>query len=98
MTETSCERCKHQNKAEEEHPCSVCANNYTDKFEPETNYDRIRAMSVEEMAYIISKSGNCEEYCVFAKDEMCNAIGSDESICIDGCKQWLLQEVSENDR
>jgi hypothetical protein len=54
-------------------------------------------MSVEEMAKIICKSENCEKTCVFSKDGKCNAFGTDVSICVEGCKQWLLQEVSENE-
>lgn len=60
-----------------------------------TNYDRIKSMSVEEMAKIICKSENCEKICVFSKDGKCNAFGTNASICVEGCKQWLLQEVSD---
>ena len=63
-----------------------------------TNYDLIKSMSVEEMAKIICKSENCEKVCAFTKAGKCNAVGTDASICIEGCKQWLLQEVSENDK
>ena len=64
-------------------------------FKPYTNYDHIKSMSVEEMAKIICKSENCEKFCVFSKDGKCNAFDTDASICVEGCKQWLLKEVSE---
>ena len=63
-----------------------------------TNYDHIKSMSVEEMAKIICKSENCEKVCAFTKYGKCNAVGTDASICIEGCKQWLEQEVEENVR
>ena len=63
--ENNCSNCKHTNKAEDEFPCSVCVRNYIDKYEPTTNYDRIKSMSVEEMAEAIYSSDI--ERCHFAK-------------------------------
>lgn len=60
-----------------------------------TNYDRIRNMSIDEMAEIISKNEECERVCAFTKDGKCNAIGTDSSACVEGCKQWLESEVDE---
>lgn len=61
----------------------------------QTNYDRIKSMSVEEMARFMAKLDECEKYCAFTKDEKCNATGTEPFVCVKGCKQWLLQEVSD---
>jgi hypothetical protein len=62
-----------------------------------TNYDRIKSMSVDEMAEFMAKLDDCEKYCAFTKDEKCNATGTEPFVCVKGCKQWLLQEVSEDE-
>ena len=50
----SCEKCKYNSKAETEYPCNRCVHNATDKFEPITNADKIRAMSDEELAEFLN--------------------------------------------
>ena len=57
-----------------------------------TNYDRIKSISVEEMAELLY---NEDLPCIscMAYDE-CE--GTDN--CKETIKQWLLQEVSKNDR
>lgn len=87
--EKNCSNCKHTNKTEDEFPCSVCVRNYIDKYEPTTNYDRIKSMSVEDLIEFINNISTSlavkmnGEYIVREKDSI---------------KQWLLQEVSEDDR
>lgn len=79
--EKNCLNCKHTNKAEDEFPCSVCIRNYIDKYEPITNYDRIKSMSVDEMASaILMLSERVKKY---------------PNARIKLVKQWLLQEVSD---
>lgn len=59
-----------------------------------TNYDRIKAMSVEEMVTIISKSDDCQKYCAYTKDGICNKfLNDDQGDCDDGIKLWLKSEV-----
>lgn len=65
-----------------------------------TNYDRIKAkianMSIDELSKLLSNSGNCEKYCAYIKDGLCNKFENDgQGGCIDGVKQWLESEVSE---
>lgn len=57
---------------------------------PITNYDRIRNMSIEEMAELFSKSPCycCKQH----KDQTC------KMPCKQGVKQWLESEVTDNDR
>lgn len=57
-----------------------------------TNYNRIKSMSVEEMAEYLSDYWSCVS-CAFEKDCDNNYIS-----CYKNIKQWLLQEVKENDR
>lgn len=57
-----------------------------------TNYERIKNMSVEEMATILERSADCENFCAFTKDGECDASGGSE-MCLIGVKQWLETEV-----
>lgn len=57
-----------------------------------TNYDRIKSMSVEEMADMFFYSWSCE-FCVV--HDKCKENNYEN--CIKNVKQWLLQEVSENE-
>lgn len=61
-----------------------------------TNYDRIKQMSIEEMANFINNdcNGVCG-CCVFRANTRCY---EDEDKCKLGIKEWLEQEVEENDR
>ena len=54
-----------------------------------TNYDRIKSMSVEEMAEYLSDHWSCID-CAFEKDCDDNYISCHKNI-----KQWLEQEVEE---
>lgn len=40
-----------------------------------TNYERIKEMSAEEMAKILSNGNECERYCVFTKNGKCISFG-----------------------
>lgn len=84
--ERNCSNCKHTNKIEDEFPCSVCSHRYIDKYEPatKTNYDRIKSMSVEEIAQELTKA-EAEGY------------ESAMPMIYSAWKQWLLQEVSEDE-
>lgn len=56
-----------------------------------TNYDRIKSMSVEEMAEYLSDHWSCIG-CAFEKDCDDNYISCHKNI-----KQWLEMEVSEDE-
>ena len=56
-----------------------------------TNYERIREMSVEEMAEILSDS-DCEKRCGFTKDGKCNSYGNSD-MCAEGVALWLNSEA-----
>lgn len=91
--EKNCSNCKHTNKSEDEFPCSVCVRNYIDKYEPITNYDRIKSMSVEEMVDFWVDMVDCDSCPV---ETYCKKPTFDS--CKEKIKQWLLQEVSGDDR
>ncbi len=59
----------------------------------QTNYDRIRNMSVEEMAKFIKNTiEDCEKYCAFTKNGKCHSFGIEDN-CAKGIKLWLESEV-----
>ena len=71
-------------------------------YEPQTNADRIRAMTDEELAEFIS-SGEWAAICPFCRyygtgnckyDEVGEEIGYQEN-CIGGIMKWLQSEVEE---
>lgn len=53
------------------------------------NYEKIKQMTVEEMAEFLFNNAACG-FCIYEFDECNEAIG-----CVEGIKQWLLQEVEE---
>ena len=57
-----------------------------------TNYEKIKAMSVEEMAEFCD-SCSCKR-CIYYKEHELNFC--DEYECIDGITQWLESEVEED--
>ena len=103
--EKSCPSCKHTNKEKNEFPCSVCVRNYTDKYEPMTNYDLIKSMSLEEVAGLIVDFHfvfQCKSYGLDPKtiyenmseeDKKKNKEWEEEMRPI--WERWLLQEVSD---
>lgn len=60
-----------------------------------TNYDRIKQMSIEEMATMLDNFHLDCSYCLACN--FCNESFKDVK-CIDTVKKWLEQEVDENDR
>ena len=65
-----------------------------------TNYDRIRNMSVEEMARFMATHIGHYEAPIPVKEIYRNAIDNKTGegiIWIEAFKRWLLQEVSENE-
>lgn len=85
-----CEKCKHYNCEADKYPCAVCDSNVNDLFEEkkQTNADRIRAMSDEELAMNMmcpNENGLAEIEC--NKDDSCN--------CYECLLQWLQSEVEE---
>ena len=69
--------------------CVICGNKVRGK---QTNYDRIRNMSVEELAEFMQKCGwDFPPYCDYQKATR----GICDQNCLKCAKQWLEQEVEE---
>lgn len=48
-----CDSCKYWDKGLDEYPCNKCIHNAIEQFEPMTNFERIKAMSVGDLAEFI---------------------------------------------
>ena len=55
-----CKGCRYEKESADSKHCIGCLQNATDKYVKMTNYDRIKNMSVEEMASILFSG--CHEY------------------------------------
>lgn len=69
---------------------------YSDSY---TNYDKIKAMSIEQLAEFIQDMGYCKKcaYCGGMDEDdnyLCNAPHNDlmNNDCITGCIKWLKRE------
>lgn len=56
-----------------------------------TNYERIKAMSVEEMAELLLDT-DCQPYCAYTKNGRCDSY---DFPCRNGVVKWLNSEVEE---
>lgn len=62
-----------------------------------TNYEKIKNMSVEEMAIKLAHSSACEQFCKYVNERgECNHVGP-ISGCFNGVIEWLESEA-ENDK
>lgn len=93
-----CGKCRHYGKCDKKD--THCYNsNYAEQcgnFElpPITNYERIKQMSVEELARFINTVENSP--CYACMDKGCNGDSSNANKCVDGIKKWLESEAAEN--
>ena len=87
-----CEKCRHRDVSADKYPCSECDFNVNDLFEPkkQTNADRIRSMSDEELAEFLSENTNCDCCNIQCKDKLnCPSLSS----CYCRHLEWLQLEV-----
>ena len=57
------------------------------------NFEKIKRMTVDEMAEFLCRHHNCKRLCAFYEDNnTCLDVYKD---CKEGIKQYLLQEVEE---
>lgn len=79
-----CIKCKHLTTQDTEYPCNVCVHRVDteDLYAPQTNADRIRAMSDEELAEWLTKITNDAQ--IDARTKMDYRWG-----------EWLKEEVKE---
>ena len=101
-----CEKCQHRDVSANKYPCSECDFNVNDLFEQkkQTNADRIRSFSDEELAEFLADSekfspcNNCDFHFVDAMNDDCKA--PYDWICTKGyaaalIQKWLQSEVEE---
>lgn len=72
--------CKHNNNSRDNEPCCRCDSR-------QTNADRIRSMSDEELAEWINTKNMCEQ-CVYTPGGLCM-----KKPCINGILKWLQSEA-----
>ena len=85
----TCDLCKYMDKDIDQYPCNECTHNAIDHFRRMTNFERIKAMSVVELADFI-----CDIY----------ASNEHREIRVDGkwmhpedVEEWLERGVSTDD-
>ena len=70
--------------------CPVCGHK---KNIPQTNADRIRAMSNEELAKMLKDYKDCSKNCIISNGKHCYQICEEESVLL----KWLQQPAEEDD-
>ena len=98
MINSKCYKCKHNYKSNNysEPKCNQMCANYSD-FEPITNFERIKRMTIDEMAYYLVERWNCPDCSEherlsdnpLLKGQIC------DMQCKKHCKEWLESEVEE---
>ena len=91
--EKYCSGCKHASKLATESPCNECCNAYTSKFKAKTNFDRIKEMSVDELADLLGEA-ECIHYDTGCVIPVAECLDENCKIC---AKKWLESEVHNND-
>lgn len=56
----TCNSCKYWDKDMDEAPCNKCVHNALNHFKPMTNFDKIKRMTIEELAKFICDCTDCE--------------------------------------
>ena len=56
-----CDSCKYWDKGVDDYPCNRCIHNAVEKFAPMTNFERIKNMSLEQLAEFICGIYDMEE-------------------------------------
>ena len=82
----SCNSCKYWDKGVDEYPCNKCVHNAIDHFAPVTNFERIRSMSVEELANFI-----CD---IYASNEHREIRVDGKWMFPEDVEEWLEREVT----
>jgi hypothetical protein len=54
-----CDSCKYWDKELDEYPCNKCIHNAVEHYKPMTNFEKIKGMSIEQLAEFIC--GICDE-------------------------------------
>ena len=89
----NCNSCKHLDKKVDEYPCSKCIHTALDYSEPMTNFDRIKRMSVDELAEFICGIYDTEaDAAKFINGTIIPAYSEYD------IKEWLEREVEDEQK
>lgn len=88
--EKKCLTCKHNYKTYGDTPRCNCMCENHDMYEPLTNYDRIKAMNVEEMAEFLAVPCECN-----VDPERDGYIECGNALCIARLIKWLESTIEE---
>lgn len=76
--------------------CVACRSHQEEKktslLKPYTNFENLKAMNINEMAEFLHQNSGCST-CAFSDVETGRPCGTGE--CIEGRKQWLMQEAKQ---
>ena len=86
----TCNLCKYRDKGLDEYPCNKCIHNAIDEFKPMTNFERIKAMSIEELASFLCACSDCGNSRCYGGD-LCKP---GDGTC-NGLIKYLKREVQE---
>ena len=90
MDDLKCNSCKYYDKGLDEYPCNKCVHNAIEHYKPMTNIERIKAMSVEELADFI-----CD---IYASNEHCTIRVDGKWMFPEDVEEWLKREVEDEQR
>ena len=95
-----CEKCLYYKSKTKCGECGRLSNAMDNNpmFTPNTNYDRIKSMSVDEMVDLLENQVGCGRDsipCGVVCNGKCTVTKIED--CKEKIKQWLLQEVSEDE-
>ena len=88
MNDSKCDSCKHWDKGLDEHPCNKCTYNSINHFKPMTNLERIKKMSVENLADFI-----CD---IYADNEHRQIRVNGKWMFPEDVEEWLEREVEDD--
>lgn len=60
-----------------------------------TNFERIKAMSVEEMTKFINQCADCENCCAIYRRVEFDPLSCNDNLCNKGIAEWLNSEAEE---
>ena len=87
MNDIPCYSCKYWGNKLDEYPCAKCTHNAIDHFKSMTNFERIKAMSVEKLADFI-----CD---IYASNEHREIRVNGKWMHPEDVEEWLEREVED---
>ena len=98
-----CENCIYVDEPLDKDPCQECNRaflaqrikpNFVSKRKPNTNADRIRSMTDEELARMLASNADCNECRIYAYKDACM---ENYDTCVCQWLGWLRHEIEEGE-